>query len=158
MAAACYRQVPTRKALPTMIQKESRAGMSSVALDPAYLASRVLPQTSLFFFFWKAFELLHPGESFLPSWHVQAIRHALTEVAEGRTNRLLLTVPPRHGKSLSTSVCLPAWMLGQRPGLKIISASYGGELAPRRPSRVALLANSTDAGQGDTCRNPVCAP
>lgn len=103
--------------------------MSNLVLDPNHLAARVLPQSSLFFFFWKAFELLHPGESFLPSWHVMAICHTLTEVAEGRTRRLLLTVPPRHGKSLSTSVCLPAWMLGQSPGLKIISASYGGELA-----------------------------
>jgi predicted phage terminase large subunit-like protein len=103
--------------------------MNSLAIDPNLFASRVMPQTSLFFFFWKAFEILHPGEGFLPSWHVMAICHALKEVAEGRIRRLLLTVPPRHGKSLSTSVCLPAWILGQKPGLKIISASYGGELA-----------------------------
>jgi predicted phage terminase large subunit-like protein len=116
--------------------------MSNPALDPNHLASRVLPQTSLFFFFWKAFELLHPGESFVPSWHVMAICHALTEVAEGRTHRLLLTVPPRHGKSLSTSVCLPAWMLGQNPSLKIISASYASDLALKHARDFRTLVSS----------------
>lgn len=94
-------------------------------------AFRALQRRSLLFFFRKAFETLHPGEPFIYSWYVDAICHALSELALGRTDRLLITVPPRYGKSLMTSVCLPAWMLGHAPTLKVIVASYGGDLASK---------------------------
>lgn len=106
------------------------------------VAARLLPRSSLFLFFWKAFELLHPGERFQPSWHMQAICQALTEVAEGRTKRLLLTVPPRYGKSLSSTVCLPAWMLGHEPRRKIICASYGSDLASKHARDFRTLVTS----------------
>jgi predicted phage terminase large subunit-like protein len=88
-----------------------------------------LQRKHLFAFVWRAFEILHPGQSFMPSWHVSAICHALERVAKGETRRLIVTVPPRHGKSICAAVALPAWMLGHDPSLKIMVASYGGELA-----------------------------
>src|SRR5262249_36657072 len=77
----------------------------------------------------RAFEYLHPAQLFLPSKHVQAMCYVLEEVARGRTTRQLITVPPRHGKSICTAVCLAAWILGHDPSKKIIVASYGGDLA-----------------------------
>jgi predicted phage terminase large subunit-like protein len=47
----------------------------------------------------------------------------------GETPRLLIAVPPRHGKSVLASVALPAWLLGQDPTAKIICGSYGDQLA-----------------------------
>jgi len=96
-----------------------------------YQVQRALEQEHFFPFAWGAFELLHPGQPFIPAWHVQAMCHALERVAQGNTRRLLITVPPRHGKSICTAVALPAWMLGADPGLKIMVASYGGELATK---------------------------
>jgi hypothetical protein len=37
-------------------------------------------------------------------------------------------MPPRHLKSISASVALPAWVMGRNPGLKVMVASYGEEL------------------------------
>jgi predicted phage terminase large subunit-like protein len=88
-----------------------------------------LYRQDLFFFTWRAFDWLHPGEQFLPAWHIAAICHTLEKVATGTERRLVITVPPRHGKSICTSVALPAWLLGKSPDIKIMVASYGGELA-----------------------------
>lgn len=89
---------------------------------------RQLLSTRFFLFTMKAFEMLH-SEPFQASPHVRAICHALEKVASGETTRLLITVPPRHGKSICTSVALPAWMMGLHPSLKIMVASYGSDLA-----------------------------
>src|SRR5437868_8150568 len=56
----------------------------------------------------KAFETVVPGEELHLNWHIRAMAHALNEVRCGRIKRLLITVPPRHLKSITTSVALPA--------------------------------------------------
>ena len=50
-------------------------------------------------------------------------------VHRGETKRLIITLPPRHLKSLSTSVAFVAWGLGHDPTRRIITASYGADLA-----------------------------
>jgi hypothetical protein len=49
--------------------------------------------------------------------------------ARGVGRRLIVTVPPRHGKSLLCSTFLPAWLLGRDPTAQVISVSYGQDLA-----------------------------
>lgn len=41
----------------------------------------------------------------------------------------MLFVPPRHGKSELGSINFPAWILGKRPELEIITSSYSADLA-----------------------------
>ena len=66
---------------------------------------------------------------FLPNWHIEAMCHELAKVVSGGTNRLIITIPPRHLKSICASVALPAWVLGHDPTRRIISVSYAQELA-----------------------------
>ena len=42
---------------------------------------------------------------------------------------LIVTVPPRCGKSQQCSIDFPAWFLGRNPDGEIITSSYSGELA-----------------------------
>lgn len=49
-------------------------------------------------------------------------------VARGESPRLMLFMPPRHGKSEIASKNLPAWVLGQYPDWEIIAASYAVSL------------------------------
>lgn len=51
------------------------------------------------------------------------------DVAEKKSPRLMLFMPPRHGKSTLASVCYPAWHLGRHPEHEFISCSYSGSLA-----------------------------
>lgn len=78
----------------------------------------------------KAFETLHPGEQPLElSWYIEAMCHALSEVRSGATRRLVITVPPRHLKSVTASVAFVAWLLGRNPAMKVMVASYSQDLA-----------------------------
>lgn len=43
--------------------------------------------------------------------------------------RLIIAMPPRHGKSELASVHFPAWFLGRNPTKEIIATSYGADLA-----------------------------
>jgi hypothetical protein len=77
----------------------------------------------------KAFTTLNPGQKFVGNWHIHAICHALTQIAEGKIRRLLITIPPRHLKSHLASVCFPAWTLARDPSKRIICSSYSADLA-----------------------------
>lgn len=51
--------------------------------------------------------------------------------AHGIIKRLIITIPPQHGKSLGSSQLLPAYLLGLKPSLKIAIASYAFSLATK---------------------------
>ena len=53
----------------------------------------------------------------------------LQKVENGEDARVILTIPPRHGKSELATKKFPAWMLGKHPEWPIMVASYSGDLA-----------------------------
>ena len=92
---------------------------------------RALLRSDLVAFVERVFATVSPGDEYEPNWHIEAIAAALLKVYAGETLRLLITVPPRHLKSITTSVAFPAWVLGLNPTRKFLVASYGGELAAK---------------------------
>ena len=64
-----------------------------------------------------------------PVWFHEIIADKLMAVERGEIKRLMIFLPPRHGKSQLTSINFPAWYLGRNPEKEIITASYSGELA-----------------------------
>ena len=67
---------------------------------------------------------------------------ALERVESGDCKRLIVSMPPRMGKTEAVSVNLPAWFLGRNPDKRVIVASYGASLAyiNSRKSRNLLTA------------------
>lgn len=64
------------------------------------------------------------------NWHHLEIIAACQELAERRTiTRLILMVPPRHGKSEIVSRLFPAWLFCRNNDEQIITASYSDGLA-----------------------------
>ncbi|MFP2873739.1 phage terminase large subunit [Acetobacter tropicalis] len=53
----------------------------------------------------------------------------LDAVERGEIKRLMVFMPPRHGKSELTSKRFPAWFLGRNPDKQVITASYSADLA-----------------------------
>tara|TARA_R110000850_G_scaffold251227_2_gene376328 strand:+ start:668 stop:2278 length:1611 start_codon:yes stop_codon:yes gene_type:complete len=51
------------------------------------------------------------------------------DVAEKKSPRLMLFMPPRHGKSTLASIGYPAWHLGRHPDHEFIACSYSGSLS-----------------------------
>lgn len=88
-----------------------------------------LMRRSLADFHAAGFSMLHGGEKLVAAPHVEAMAHVLTRLAKGEIKRLIITLPPRHGKSELTSNSFVAWLLGHDPTAKITVASYGADLS-----------------------------
>lgn len=82
-------------------------------------------------FFELAFYVLEPGKSLDREWFLDAMAHVLAETERGAIKRLMITIPPRHMKTIMSSIVFPAWVLGRNPKAKIICASYSQELSLR---------------------------
>lgn len=61
--------------------------------------------------------------------HHDAIARVLEEVETGGIRFLILTMPPRHGKTQLVSRHLPAWYIGRHPEHNVVVATYGDDLA-----------------------------
>lgn len=77
----------------------------------------------------KVFCEVSPHDEYVDNWHMRKIVWELERCRRGETRRLILTLPPRSGKSIAASVAFPAYLLGLDPKLNIISASYSEELS-----------------------------
>ena len=71
----------------------------------------------------------------------------LEAYAEGRIKRLIVSVPPQHGKSVGATTLLPAYMLGLDPDMRIAIASYSGTLASKFNRRVQRILDSKEYSQ-----------
>lgn len=67
--------------------------------------------------------------AFMPTTFHYSYYRILLAFAQGKIKKLIVSVPPQHGKSHGASVALPAFMLGQNPELRIAVASYAKALA-----------------------------
>jgi predicted phage terminase large subunit-like protein len=94
------------------------------------------------FFIMKVFKTVSPGEPFLENWHIEAMAHYLLKVVRGETRRLIITIPPRHLKSICTSVALPAFILGQDPTRRMICVSYSTDLAVKHANDFRTVVKS----------------
>lgn len=59
------------------------------------------------------------------------LEDALKRTIEKKKTRIILTIPPRHGKTQTASIYFPAWALGKYPNLKFILSSYGADLSTK---------------------------
>ena len=71
---------------------------------------------------------------------------ALEAFARGDIRRLIITMPPQHGKSVGATTLLPAYMLGLDPDIRIAIASYSGSLASKFNRRVQRILDSEEYG------------
>lgn len=70
----------------------------------------------------------------------------LEDVIAGKSPRLMITVPPRHGKSMVASQYFPAWALGNHPHLEFINTSYAQSLQMDFSRKIQELVRSPDYG------------
>lgn len=63
-----------------------------------------------------------------PVRHHETICAALEEVEKGHYQRLIISMPPRHGKSELASRRFPAWFMGKDPYRQVLFATYNAEL------------------------------
>lgn len=120
------------------------AGLPSAGLPSAgpkaaerELAARILARRSLLPFVQR----LNP--KYEAGWvHADICRRLeafSNAVAAGHSPRLMLLMPPRHGKSELASKMFPAWHLGRHPEHELIACSYNISLAMSFSKKIKAL-------------------
>ena len=87
---------------------------------------RIQCKTSLLSYAQRIFE---PFGSFAVKPFHEDICNALEEVMIGKTKNLIITMPPRTGKSALVSQIFPARAMGINPRMQFMLASYSPDLA-----------------------------
>lgn len=80
-----------------------------------------------------------------PSWswdwrHLVHVRQYLDNVTTGENDRLMVFMPPRHGKTEQNTIRYPVWRLTREPRLRVIIGAYNQLLAnkfSRKARRIA---------------------
>tara|TARA_R100001460_G_scaffold95620_1_gene137797 strand:+ start:639 stop:2117 length:1479 start_codon:yes stop_codon:yes gene_type:complete len=86
----------------------------------------------------------HIWSSFIEGRHHKIYAEKLQNVADGKSNRLIVNMPPRHTKSEFASYLFPAWLMGRKPTSKIIQATHTSELAVGFGRKVKNLIDSPE--------------
>lgn len=98
-------------------------------------------------------KLLRFGEYVIPGFKiyqhqvlVEAALNRIVEFIETRgksgNGRLMVLMPPQHGKSLEAANLFPAWGLGNHPDWRFINTSYNAKRAERNSKAVRDLINT----------------
>lgn len=90
-----------------------------------------------------AFHELNAQGPYVPGDHIEVIASKLEACRRGEIRRLIINLPPRNLKSICASIAFTAWLLGHKPTLNIICASYGQELAEKlaRDTRTVMTSS-----------------
>lgn len=117
--------------------KTERGLLRAIVQETIRDAQRMAPADFMAF-------LLASDPQYSPRWFHRVIAEHCQRLADGDIQRLMLFVPPQHGKSEIVSRKFPAWLLGRNPDLKIICASYAATLSATFSRSVQRLIDSPE--------------
>lgn len=86
-----------------------------------------------------------PSKSlYTPAKHHKVIAHALHDLEAGRLSRLIINVPPRHGKTELASKLFIPWVIGRNPTWSVIFGTYNEKFSwdIGRSVRATLLSSA----------------
>jgi len=78
------------------------------------------------------------------NWHHRLLAEKLRDLEAGRIRRLMVCLPPQHGKSELVCRRFPAWVLGRNPTTRIIACTHTATLAEAHSRDVQRIMESSD--------------
>jgi len=87
------------------------------------------------------------NKGYRANWHHKILCKYLDHFVAGDIKRLMVFMPPRHGKSELVSRRLPAYILGRKPDAQIIGASYSSDLSSMMNRDVQRIIDSDEYAQ-----------
>lgn len=90
----------------------------------------------------EAWPILEPAEPYVHGWHIDVVCEHLEAVSRGELPRLIINIPPRSMKSITTAVCWPAWEWLTRASVRWLFASYAASLSTRDSVKCRRLIES----------------
>ena len=82
--------------------------------------------------------------SYNRQWFHTLIAKKCQDLYDGKIQKMMLFVPPQHGKSEIASRKFPAWVLGKDPSYKITGCSYSSDLADGFSRSIQLTIGSPE--------------
>jgi len=86
-------------------------------------------------------------ESYVWGWHHALLYRYLDDFAKGKRRRVIIEMPPGHGKSEGCSRNLPAFIFGNDPDCRVIACSYTQDLAAEMNRDVQRIMDSEVYGR-----------
>lgn len=92
--------------------------------------------------------------------HLEYLQRRLDQISDGSIDRLIVEMPPRHGKSETTTIRYPVYRLCADPTLRVIVGAYNHSLAAkfarkaRKIARHAGLVISEERSAADDWETP----
>ena len=109
---------------------------------PSRLEFNAVLRRDFYSFVQRAFKVVEPGATLNLAPYLETLCFNLQDVASGREKRLIINIPPRHLKSLVTSVIWVAWQLALDPSKKIALICHGDNLVSDLALRCKRLIES----------------
>jgi len=98
----------------------------------------------------EAWPVVEPATPFIHGWHIDVLAEHLEAVGRGELRRLIVNVPPRTMKSLTTAVFWPCWEWLDAGHLRWLFATYAQSLSLRDSVRCRRLIQSQGAREEGT--------
>lgn len=105
---------------------------------------------SLATFIREAWPILEPATPFVDGWHIDVVAEHLEAVSRGELLRLIVNIPPRSMKSLTTAIFWPAWNWMEQPHLRWLYASYSARLSGDHSQATRRLIESKGGAEEGT--------
>ena len=83
-------------------------------------------------------------DDYQPNWHHISYARKLDEFIAGKVKRLMVFIPPQHGKSELCSRRMPAMLLGRYPNKRIAVVSYNTKFAAKFNRSVQRIIDSPE--------------
>lgn len=77
-------------------------------------------------------------------WYHKVLCEKLDNLVNGKIKKLMVFMPPQHGKSELVSLRLPAFALGKNPNLKIALCSYAADLSEKFNRQVQRIIDTKE--------------
>ncbi len=90
---------------------------------------------------------LYTKRDYRANWHHERLAEKLDLVAQRRCRRLMVFLPPQHGKSELVSRRFPAFMLGRDPDLRLIACSHTHSMAVSLNANVQRIMSGNAYGR-----------
>lgn len=90
----------------------------------------------------KSFNVLEPATEFQYNWHIGCIAEHLKAVWDGEIQNLIINMPPRSLKTITTSISFPAWAMGINPSIRFMLTSFKSSLAEKMTRKTRHLMKS----------------
>lgn len=120
-----------------MHSTKSSSLLPTLNLDPAQARAELARRSLLAF-------TLATKDDYIPNWHHRSYAATLDRFRRGECKRLMVFMPPQHGKSELCSRRMPAQMLGDNPDRRIALVAYNHTFASKFNRDVQRIIDSPE--------------